>query len=793
MNGPQIREAFLAYFEGKDHRRLPSSSLIPSDPTVLATIAGMIQFKPVFQGIQNPPHPRVTTVQKCLRTNDIDNVGFTPRHHTFFEMLGNFSFGDYFKKDAIAYAWEFVTRTLALDPKRLWAAVYKDDDEAFEHWRRDIGLPENRIVRMDENNNFWWSGPTGPCGPCSELYYDLGEKFGAGDPASNEQRFLEIWNLVFMQFEQHADGSRTPLPKKNIDTGAGLERLAMVLQGQESTYDTDLLKTFMDALQAWMPPAGQRQKRSIPEQVSLRIVADHIRAATYFATDGVCPENDGRGYVLRKIIRRAVRHGQLLGINRPFLCDLVPLVIAQGRQAYPELESQADKTKKLLLGEEEHFLHTLHQGEEILGKHLASQRGIDADMAFKLYDTYGFPLELTVEIAKETNTNVDVEGFKKLLNAQRERSRQAAAGEGIEHEIPSGRHKGKGGEAFEPETADEFHAISLHHTGTHLLHAALRQTLGAHVRQAGSLVHPRYLRFDFTHYSPISAAQLEHIEDLVNEQIRADQPLTFEVLPLKQALDRGAMAFFGEKYGDVVRVVSIPGYSTELCGGHHAQHTGALGRFKIVHEGSAAAGVRRVEAVAGTQNVAAYVHAEIARIQPATAELLKDLGETPVWPGPESDLQAWHTLYEATQKKHQQWQKEKHKQSQSAAQSSAHWQARQLLEAWTEGSFLVRTVADADVSVLKSLADELLAQKPESGVFLASHDAVRVYFVCKLGAPWVKAGLNAGQLIAQAAQLTGGKGGGKPDFAQGAGKDPEKLSESLQIIAARFQEHLMRK
>ena len=536
MRGPEIREAFLRFFEAQNHHRLPSSSLIPTDPSVLATIAGMLQFKPVFQGIQAPVAPRVTTAQKCLRTNDIDNVGFTPRHHTFFEMLGNFSFGDYFKKEAIAFAWEFITVVLKIPKERLWAAVFRDDDEAYEIWRNDIGLAAERIVRMDEDNNFWWSGATGPCGPCSEIYYDLGPQHGDGDPSTNDRRYLEIWNLVFMQFEQHEDKSRTPLPKKSIDTGAGLERLAMVLQGVESTYDTDLLKVFMDALRSWMKPAAERQKRNIPEHISLRIIADHVRAATYFATDGVSPGNDGRGYVLRKIIRRAVRHGRLLGIDRPFLKDLFPLVVAQGKDAYPELVTQQAKTLKLLNGEEEHFLRTLQRGEEILGEHLATSKHIDGATAFLLYDTYGFPLELSSEIAKEAGASVDTETFTKLLDAQRSRSRNAAQDDGENKLIPAGRKKGRGGEAFEPETDDETRLISYNHTSTHLLHAALRKHLGTHVKQAGSLVHMDYLRFDFNHYESIPADVLKQVEADVNQQIAAKKPMMFEQLALKDAL-----------------------------------------------------------------------------------------------------------------------------------------------------------------------------------------------------------------------------------------------------------------
>ncbi|MFA7542246.1 MAG: alanine--tRNA ligase, partial [Lysobacterales bacterium] len=698
----QIRQQFLDFFRDKGHQIVPSASLVPAnDPTLLFTNSGMVQFKDVFLGAEKRDNPRAVDVQRCLRAggkhNDLDSVGYTARHHTFFEMLGNWSFGDYFKKEAIAWAWELLTQVWKLPPQRLLATVYHTDEESYAIWRDVIGLPEERIIRIGDNqgapfasDNFWQMADTGPCGPCTEIFYDHGEQFAGGPPGSPDEdgdRFIEIWNLVFMQFDRQPDGSLAPLPAPCVDTGMGLERLAAVLQGVHSNYEIDLF-------QALIAHAAELTGTADRENKSLRVIADHIRASAFLIVDGVLPGNEGRGYVLRRIIRRALRHGWMLGTRQPFFHRLVPTLVEQMGQAYPELAARQQTIMQALKAEEERFAETLDAGMRMFDEVAArSPDGIPGQDAFRLYDTYGFPVDLTADIARERGLSVDMAGFEAAMEQQRETARAAGrfgGGPRLSAELAaqlsptvflgneqlqadelsvlallhgdepaaaiqpgdeaivildrtpfyaeSGGQVGDRGCLFADgiefqvrdtvKLAGQFHghvgrlvsgslrrgeqvtgavdparreAVVLNHTATHLLHAALRQVLGDHVQQKGSLVAPDRLRFDFSHFQPVTVAELERIEVMVNDQIRANHAADIGHMDMQEALAAGAMALFGEKYGDQVRVHRLGEFSIELCGGTHVNRTGDIGLFRILSEGGVAAGVRRIEAVTGAQ------------------------------------------------------------------------------------------------------------------------------------------------------------------------------------------------
>src|SRR2546422_3232792 len=705
MTSSEIRSAFLRFFEQRQHRVVKSSPLIPKDdPTLLFTNAGMVQFKDVLLGREKREYMRATSAQKCMRAggkhNDLENVGYTARHNTFFEMLGNFSFGDYFKEGAIAFAWEFLTQVLQLPVDKLWITIYRDDDAAFEIWHKQVGVAAERIVRLGEKDNFWAMGDTGPCGPCSEIHIDQGPALGTGPEdvlGGSGDRFLELWNLVFMQYSRAADGTLTPLPQQNIDTGMGLERITAIMQGVQSNYDTDLLRPIIAAVEELAEkPYGSVK----PDDVSMRVIADHMRASVFLLADGVRPENTGRGYVLRRIIRRAARHGKLLGFEEPFLYRLVDVVQRVMGHAYPELESQSEYISKMLLGEEERFLHTLHQGlrelDGLIDQHREDgTRRITGAEAFRLYDTFGFPIDLAEEVALESGLQLDRQDFEATLETTRIKARETWKGSGevqvapvyqhvlqragastfvgyecsqitsplvaiivdgqeveeahagqrvelvfartpfygeaggqvgdsgralaLEHGVeveitdtqkPAGDlivHYGvvKRGTVWHEMTmqldidAPRREAIRKNHTATHLLHAALRQILGEHVKQAGSLVAPDRLRFDFTHFARLSQREVDRIESLVNEQIWTNTPLHIAVMDLDSAIAGGALALFGEKYGEEVRTIEVPGFSKELCGGTHVRATGEIGFFTVTYEAGIGSGVRRIEALTG--------------------------------------------------------------------------------------------------------------------------------------------------------------------------------------------------
>ncbi|MEN3002192.1 MAG: alanine--tRNA ligase [Armatimonadota bacterium] len=871
-NARALRRSFLEFFQEKGHLLLPSDSLIPKDPSLLFTSAGMVQFKPYFLGTVQPPAPRVTTVQKCLRTTDIDAVGDLS-HLTFFEMLGNFSFGDYFKREAILWAWEFLTERLKVDPDRMQFTVFQDDDEAFDIWHREVGIEASRIWRLGEKTNFWPAnaiseGPNGPCGPCSEIFYDTGLDTGCTNPdcgpACDCGRWLEIWNLVFMQYERTEENGKPkliPLPNKNIDTGMGLERTAAVLMGLESPYETDV---FLPIVHRIEQIAGVEYKANETSDSAIRLIADHIRAATFSIADGVIPQNEGRGYVLRRLIRRAITRGlRTLHLEKPFLAELVPAVVEALGDQYPEIVQRQAYIESTLRFEEERFRQTLQTGlarlEEMLHVHLDAGV-LPGERAFTLYDTYGFPLELTQEIAAERGVQVDIEGFQRALEEQRRRAREAsgiseklfvqtgaalaelaqhaqatrfigydtleaeatvvglvkegnlipAAREGETVEIvldvtpfyaeaggqvgDTGMLEWDGGKAevLDTQKAGEFyfhHArlqqgeltigqkvyarvpaqrrldIRRNHTATHLLHAALRAVLGPHVVQAGSLVAPDRLRFDFTHPRALTPEELERIESLVNEKILDELEVrVYTDVPLEEARRRGAMMLFGEKYGARVRMVEIPGFSLELCGGTHLNNTVEAGLFKIVHEGSVAAGVRRIEALTG-RGLYAWLR-ERERAIRETAERLQA-------PVPELPLAVERLMRHL---------KELQTELERLKQSAVAQAVSEMTPVEVEGIPVVaHVVAGADGKSLGMLADQLI-QRGVGVVALGTTQNGKVVLVVKVAPQWVQRGLHAGNLVRTLAQQIGGSGGGKPDFAQAGGNQPEKLPDALKSL-----------
>lgn len=861
----KIRKTFLEYFQQHNHTIVESSSLVPvNDPTLLFTNAGMNQFKDVFLGIDRRSYVRATTSQKCVRAggkhNDLDTVGRTPRHHTFFEMLGNFSFGDYFKNEAIGFAWEFLTQVVKLAPESLYATVYKDDDEAAQIWRDVIGIPPERIVRLGEKDNFWSMGDTGPCGPCSEIIFDRGSEYACGDNCAIGEcdcdRWLEIWNLVFMQYNRDEDGVMTPLPRPSIDTGMGLERLTSILQGVASNFDTDLFLPLIGQIESLTGQKYDQGDQGFP----FRVIADHSRACTFLIADGVLPSNDGRGYVLRRILRRAVRFGKLLGINEPFLYKNVDVVCSAMQDAYPYLDQRRDFIAEVIRMEEERFFVTLNEGlkkvEEILQQ--CRQRGehvIDGEAAFMLYDTYGFPLDLMEDLAEENNFTVDTIGFNRMMEEQRQRARQANKGETAffqerllaellssippveftgydcwEQEstivalVQNDRRVGEvtGGEVMLVSAATPFYAESggqvsdngvikgphgvmevravhktadwvvhlgtvdgsfkegqsvqlriekdlrldtaRNHTATHLLHKALRQVLGDHAQQKGSLVEPDRLRFDFSHLSSVSEEELKEIELRVNQAIWNDYQVTTAVKDLEDARKMGAVALFGEKYGDQVRIVQVGDFSMELCGGTHIASTGQIGLFKILSEGSVGAGLRRIEAVTG-RSAWQYVNSLEQEIKLA-AQLLKTT--------PQEVTHRIELLNQQLRERDREMESLKAQMTKAASQNLIE-KAQPIGDA----HILIEAVSGADANSLRQNAEMLRDKLGNAVVLLGSVTGDKVLFVCFVSSELVERGVNAGKIVAAAAKITGGGGGGRADMAQAGGKDPSKLEEAL--------------
>jgi alanyl-tRNA synthetase len=875
MSAADVRRAFLEFFRERGHKVVPSSPLVPgNDPTLLFTNAGMVQFKDVFLGKERRDYVRAVSSQRCVRAggkhNDLENVGYTARHHTFFEMLGNFSFGDYFKRDAIRFAWEFLTRTLALDPARLWVTVFREDDEAADIWLKEIGVSPARFSRMGEASNFWAMGDTGPCGPCSEVFYDHGPQIPGGPPGSPDEdgdRFVEIWNLVFMQFDRSADGTMTPLPKPSVDTGMGLERTAAVMQGVHSNYDIDLFRNLIRA-------AAELTHTTDLESSSLRVIADHIRACTFLIVDGVLPSNEGRGYVLRRIIRRAVRHGYKLGMEEPFFHKLVPVLEREMSSAYPELTRGREHAERVLKQEEERFAETLANGMKLLEDAIARSRQIstegsshavhgsprqpvptiDGATVFKLYDTYGFPADLTADIARERGLTIDSEGFDAAMEEQRRRSQEASkfgvdmrgdtivdartafqGYEGLESEghvvalLKGGNpvdelRNGEEGEVVLDRTpfyaeaggqvgdtgtltgagsrflvrdtikrgaahshigrvvegkirvgevvrahvdGDRRRAVALNHTATHLLHAALRKTLGTHVLQKGSLVAPDRLRFDFSHLQAVTAAELIEIERLVNAEIRRNAPAETAVMGYESAVAAGAMALFGEKYDKDVRVLRVGDFSMELCGGTHVQRAGDIGLFKIVSESGVASGVRRIEAITGEPAIE-YVEQNDA--------LLRDLAQ--LVRGSREDVK--DKVQDALERIRQM-----EKEVRALKDRLASGQGSDLASGAVDvqGVKIVSTkIEGADAGALRSAVDRLKDRLKSAVIVLASVEGPeKVVLVAGVTADQT-ARIKAGELAGTIAARIGGRGGGRPDFAQAGGNNPAALDAALASV-----------
>ncbi|WP_130907637.1 alanine--tRNA ligase [Pseudomonas sp. Sample_16] len=864
MKSAEIREAFLRFFEEQGHTRVASSSLIPgNDPTLLFTNAGMNQFKDCFLGQEKRAYTRAVSSQKCVRAggkhNDLENVGYTARHHTFFEMLGNFSFGDYFKRDAITYAWNFLTsdKWLNLPKEKLWVTVYASDDEAYDIWTKEIGVPAERMVRIGDNkgapyasDNFWTMGDTGPCGPCTEIFYDHGADIWGGPPGSPEEdgdRYIEIWNNVFMQFNRTADGVLHPLPAPSVDTGMGLERISAVLQHVHSNYEIDLFQSLLSA-------SAKAIGCTNDAQASLKVVADHIRSCGFLIADGVLPSNEGRGYVLRRIIRRACRHGNKLGAKGSFFYQIVAALVAEMGQAFPELKSQQAHIERVLKAEEEQFAKTLEQGLKILEQDLAELKGdvVPGDVVFKLYDTYGFPMDLTGDIARERNLTLDEAGFEREMEAQRVRARSASSfgmdynslvkvdvdteftgytahsgsakivaiykdgqsvdvlSEGQEGVIvldqtpfyaESGGQIGdcgflqagaarfdvrdttKTGGAFlhhgvldsgslivgaPVEThvdAEVRHATSLNHSATHLLHAALRQVLGDHVQQKGSLVDSQRLRFDFSHFEAIKPEQLKALEEIVNAEIRKNSAVETEETDIETAKQKGAMALFGEKYGDNVRVLSMGDFSVELCGGIHANRTGDIGLLKIISEGGVASGVRRIEAVTGAAALA-YLNAAEEQLKEA-ANLVKGSRDNLI------------DKLSAVLERNRQLEKQLEQLQAKAASAAGDDLSASALD--VKGVKVLSVRLDGqDGKALLALVDQLKNKLGRAVILLGSVHEEKVVLVAGVTKD-LTGQLKAGDLMKQAAAAVGGKGGGRPDMAQGGGTDASALDTALAL------------
>ncbi|WP_105190615.1 alanine--tRNA ligase [Pseudoalteromonas sp. T1lg48] len=853
----QLRQKFLDYFAKHQHQVVPSASLVPgNDPTLLFNNAGMVPFKDVFLGAEKRPYTRAASAQRCVRAggkhNDLENVGYTARHHTFFEMLGNFSFGDYFKEQAIAFAWKFLTEELQLPKEKLWVTVFTEDDEAADIWINQIGVPKERVSRIGAKDNFWSMGDTGPCGPCSEIFYDHGEEVWGGPPGTPEEdgdRYIEIWNLVFMQFNRHADGTMEPLPNPSIDTGMGLERIAAILQGVHSNYEIDLFQALIKA-------AAEVTNAQDMEDKSLRVIADHIRSCAFLVLDGVMPSNEGRGYVLRRIIRRAVRHGNKLGAKGTFFHKLVAELVAQMGDAYPELAKKQAIIEKVLRIEEEQFGKTLERGLAILEEHLSSLEGdvIPGDVVFKLYDTYGFPADLTADVARERFLTIDEKGFQECMDVQRKKAQQAgkfgadyntqlrsdkstefkgydaqqhsatvvelfAGGEKVSvlndgqegivilNRTPfyaeSGGQVGdtgvlatangefivtdtqKLGNAFAHHgkvvgqigvndkvdariDAERRDRIKKNHTATHLIHEALRQELGEHVNQKGSLVQPDRLRFDFSHFEGVTPEQLQRIEKQVNDEIRRNFALQTELMAIDAAKEKGAMALFGEKYDDEVRVVSIGDYSIELCGGTHVERTGDIGLFKIVSEAGIAAGVRRIEAVTGSDALN-HVAAQEEKLAQIAALLKADSANV---------LDKVQGLLERSKGLEKQVTQLNDKLASAAGAS--------LLDAAKDINgvkVLIANVAGTESKALRGMVDDLKNKMGSGIIALGVANGDKVSLIAGVTKD-LTGQFKAGELVNHMAAQVGGKGGGRPDMAQAGGTQPDNLDAALASVEA---------
>lgn len=861
----EIRQSFLDFFHSKGHTVVESSSLVPeNDPTLLFTNAGMNQFKDVFLGLEKRPYTRATTAQRCVRAggkhNDLENVGYTARHHTFFEMMGNFSFGDYFKQDAIKFGWEFLTspQWLGLPKEKLYVTVYETDDEAYDIWHKEVGVPENHIIRIGDNkgapyasDNFWAMGDTGPCGPCTEIFYDHGDKYWGGLPGTPEEdgdRYIEVWNIVFMQFNRLADGTMEKLPKPSVDTGMGLERITAVMQHVNSNYETDIFQTLIKAVAELLNVSDLDNK-------SLRVVADHIRACSYLIADGVVPSNEGRGYVLRRIIRRAVRHGNLLGAKAAFFYQLVPVLAKVMGKAGEILTAKQAHIQKTLKAEEEQFARTLERGLALLEEALAKveSKTLSGEVAFKLYDTYGFPLDLTADVCRERDIVIDEAGFEAEMTAQRERAKASSNfgvdynnvikvegstvfkgyetaelsaikvvglfsnGVAVEH-IQSGENAvvildstpfygesggqvgdsglisnefchfavsdtQKYGQVFghigqltsgslrvgdtvsAQVDAQRRHAITLNHSATHLLHAALRQVLGDHVAQKGSLVSEQSLRFDFSQPEAIAKSDLEEVERIVNQKIRENLNVSISTMDIEEAKAKGAMALFGEKYGDVVRVVDMGPFSIELCGGIHVKQTGDIGLFKFVSEGAVAAGVRRVEAVTG-ENAIALLHQQQQVLNQAS-ELLKADST--------SLVEKIQQLQEKVKKAEKELQQLKEKQAAQAGGELAK-SAKQI----NGVNVVVQKLEGVDSKALRTMVDDLKNQLGSAVIAFATESEGKVGLIVGVTKD-LTAKINAGELVGLMAQAVGGKGGGRPDMAMAGGAQVENIPQALAI------------
>ena len=862
----EIRERYLKFFEGKDHLRMPSFSLVPhNDPSILLINAGMTPLKPYFTGQEEPPKKRVATCQKCIRTPDIENVGKTARHATFFEMLGNFSFGDYFKKEAILWAWEFVTRDLEIPVDRLFASIYEEDEEAHDIWKNDIGLPADRIVRLGKKDNFWEHG-TGPCGPCSEIYFDRGADKGCGQPGCavgcDCDRYMEFWNLVFTQFNKGEDGAYTKLQKKNIDTGMGLERLACIMQGVNSLFEVDTIRNILNNV---CSIAGVEYGKAYKTDVSIRVITDHIRSTTMMVSDGILPSNEGRGYVLRRLLRRAARHGKLLGIDTAFLFNAALVVINESKSAYPELAEKADYIRKVIKIEEERFDATIDQGLSILNEFMASVKAengkmLPGSMSFKLHDTYGFPLDLTREIAGENGLEIDEEGFKAEMAEQKKKAREALKsretsawgqesvagldkvgkteftgyneilaqasvlyiikeGEPVENaqegdeitiildrtpfyaesggqtgdaglienadgavrvndckKTPDGKHLHIG--IVEKGIIEKASAVSArvdsgkrlatarNHTTTHLIQKALRNVLGRHVTQAGSLVGPDRLRFDFNHFSAMTREELKNVEREVNAKILESIPVTVREMPVDEARKEGAMALFGEKYGNIVRVVRIGDYSTELCGGTHLVSTSQAGLVKILGESGVAAGVRRLEALTG-EGAMEYLNER--------EEILNDIAAA-LKSNPQDSAKKIETLNAEL--------KNAGKEIEKLRSKLVSGSVDEILSGAVDIKGIKVAAArfdQLDMEALRNTGDMLKNKLGSGVVILASGLGEKVSFVVMASKDAVERGTHAGNIIREAAKVAGGGGGGRPDMAQAGGKDVSKIDEALKL------------
>ena len=861
----ELREMFLSFFESKGHLRLPSFSLVPqNDKSILLINAGMTPMKPWFKGEEEPPRRRVCTCQKCIRTGDIENVGKTARHGTYFEMLGNFSFGDYFKHEAIAWSWEFLTEVVGLEPDRLYPSIYLDDDEAFDIWNKEVGIPAERIFRFGKEDNFWEHG-SGPCGPCSEIYYDRGPEYGCGKPGCTVgcdcDRYIEIWNNVFSQFDNDGHGHYTELKQKNIDTGMGLERLACVCQNVDSLFDVD---TVMNITHKVSELTGAHYGETEKRDVSLRVITDHIRSATFMICDGILPSNEGRGYVLRRLLRRAARHGKLLGVNDPFLYQVVDTVIHENEGQYPDLREKQTYITKVIRTEEENFGRTIDGGMKIFSDLLAEHKqkpekifsGADA---FRLYDTFGFPIDLTMEMAADEGLSVDENAFQKLMKEQKERAREArkalgdlgwagvefgkdvpatefvgydhsecdakivaiVADEELREEVAAGAEavvvldqspfyaemggqvadhgtitadgvvftvtdvqKNKGGKFMHYgrlaqgvlHVGDTVHAaidmerrkaIQRAHSTTHLLDAALKKVLGDHVHQAGSLVEPDRLRFDFTHFEAISPEELRQVEELVNDAILEGYPVVTEVLPIEDAKKKGAVAMFGEKYGETVRVVEMSDFSVEFCGGTHVDNTAKAGPFRIKSESSVASGVRRIEATCGKLSLKAMESSQ--GVLSRAAQFLKT--------APSGLLERMEQ--QANEMKQLRQALEKFKAEASLGE------ARQFLasaKTVKDLHVLATTRNGVDTAELRTMGDFLRDKDPKAVAVIASINGEKITFLAVCGKEAVARGIKAGDLVRHVSAICGGKGGGKPDSAMGGGSDPLKVDDALASV-----------